>query len=242
MRQWFLLKEDFPLNNTCHVHNLTRSLVGKNHHVFVDNFFNSLALVEDLLRDQIYVNGNRQGIPCAIAPSTQRVKRLCQGESLFLRKENIVITVWKDKKPIYFLSSQSDPVGNDTVMKTYNNNNMGSVDLNDQTWGYYMAGRKSKKWWRCLTWFFVDVAIVNAYILEKLSPHHWSRTQLAFRLDLVKLLIGNFLAQRLSASSGHLEGGHWPIKFSKGHCKRCLKRNKEMWCRMACELCANAFV
>ncbi|RMX52181.1 hypothetical protein pdam_00024723, partial [Pocillopora damicornis] len=108
----------------------------------------------------------------------------------------------------------SDPVGNDTVMKTYNNN-MGSVDLNDQTWGYYMAGRKLKKWWRCLTWFFVDVAI---------------------------LLIGNFLAQRLSASSGHLEGGHWPIKFSKGHCKRCLKRNKEMWCRMACELCANAFV
>ena len=94
------------LNNTCHVHNLTRSLVGKNHHVFVDNFFNSLALAEDLLRDQIYVcgtvRGNRQGIPCAIAPSTQRVKRLCQGESLFLRKENIVVTVWKDKKPIYF--------------------------------------------------------------------------------------------------------------------------------------------
>ena len=80
---------------------------------------------------------------------------------MFLRKENIVVTVWKDKKPIYFLSSQSDP-----------DNNMGSVDLNDQTWGYYMAGRKSKKWWRCLMWFFVDVAIVNAYILEKLSPHH----------------------------------------------------------------------
>ena len=85
--------------------------------------------------------------------------------------------------------------------------------------------------------FFVDVSIVHAYILEKLSPHHQSRTQLAFRLDLVKLLIGNFSAQRLSASSGRLEGGHWPIKFSKGRCKRCLKRNKETWCRMACELC-----
>ena len=57
------------------VRNLTRPLVGKNHHVFVDNFFNSLALVEDLFRDQIYicgtVHGNRQGIPRAIAPSTQ---------------------------------------------------------------------------------------------------------------------------------------------------------------------------
>lgn len=151
------------------------------------------------------------------------------------------------------MSSQSDPVGNDTVgrrqrdgtviqvpsapvVKTYNKN-MGGVDLNDQMRGYYMAGRKSKKWWRCLMWFFVDVAIVNAYILEKLSPHHRSRTQLAFRLDLVKSLIGNFSARRLSASSGRLEGGHWPIKFSKGHCKRCLKQKRETWCRMACELC-----
>ena len=60
------------------VRNLTRPLVGKNHHVFVDNFFNSLALTEDLLRDQIYIcgtiRGNRQGIPRAISPKTQRVK------------------------------------------------------------------------------------------------------------------------------------------------------------------------
>ena len=63
-------------------------------------------------------------------------------------QRNIVVTVWKDKKPVYFLSSQSDLVGNDTVgrrqrdgtviqvpsapvVKTYNNNT-GSIDLNDQ--------------------------------------------------------------------------------------------------------------
>ena len=128
-------------------------------------------------------------------------------------QRNIVVTVWKDKKPVYFLSSQSEPVGNDTVgrrqrdgtvviqvprapdVKTYNNN-MGGVDLINQMRGYYMAGRKSKKWWHCLVWFLVDVAIVNAYILEKLSPHHRSGTQLAFRLDLVQLLIRNFSARQ----------------------------------------------
>lgn len=31
------------------VHNLTRRLVGKNHHVFIDNFFNSTKLAEDLI-------------------------------------------------------------------------------------------------------------------------------------------------------------------------------------------------
>lgn len=87
---------------------------------------------------------------------------------------------------------------------------MGGVDLNNQKRGHYVARRKSKKWCCCLMWFFVDVAIVNVYILEKLSPHHQSRTQLAFHLDFVKLLIRNFLAWQLPSSSGCLEGGFGP--------------------------------
>ena len=43
--------------------------------------------------------------------------RLRGGESLFLRKENIVVTIWKDEKPVYFLSSQSDPVGGKKIEK-----------------------------------------------------------------------------------------------------------------------------
>lgn len=239
------------------VYNLTRPLVGKNHHVFIDNFFSSIALAENLLRDQIYVCGtvrsNRHGIPREIASTTQRVKRLRQGESLFLRRENLVVTVWKDKKPVYFLSTQSNPVGDERVnrrqrdgsivevpsvpvVKSYNNN-MGGVDLSDQLRGYYMTGRKSKKWWRCLVWFLVDVSIVNAHILERLSLNHRNRTQLAFRLELVRDLIGDFSSRRLSVSSGRIEGGHWPISYTKGRCKRCLKQKKTTWCRMACELC-----
>lgn len=239
------------------VHKLTRPLTGKNHHVFVDNFFSSIPLAENLLRDKIYLCGtvrsNRQGIPRTLAPTTQRVKQLRQGESLFLRKGNLVVTVWKDKKPVYFLSTQSNPIGDEQVdrrqrdgsivqvpsvpvVKSYNNN-MGGVDLNDQMRGYYMTGRKSKKWWRCLLWFLVDICIVNAHILEKLSRRHTNRTQLAFRLDLVKNLVGDFSARRLSASSSRIEGGHWPIPYTKGRCKRCLKRRKVTWCRMACELC-----
>ena len=238
------------------VHNLTRPLVGKNHHVFVDNFFSSIPLAENLLQDKIYVCGtvraNRQGIPRELAPKTQGVKGLRQGESLFLRKGNVVVTVWKDKKPVYFLSTQSNPVGDDRVnrrqrdgsivevpsvpvVKSYNS--MGGVDLSDQLRGYYMTGRKSKKWWRSLLWFLVDLCIVNAHILEKLSRNHRNRTQLAFRLELVSDLISNFSVRKLSVSSAWIEGGHWPIAYSKGRCKRCLKQRKVTWCRMACELC-----
>ena len=69
------------------------------------------------------------------------------------------------------------------VVKSYN---MGGMDLNDQLRGYYMTGRKSKKWWCCLLWFLVDICIVSTHILEKLLPHHRNRTQLAFHLNLIK--------------------------------------------------------
>lgn len=129
-----------------------------------------------------------------------------------------------------------DQVPSVPVVKSYNNI-MGGVDLNDQLHGYYMTGRKSKKWWRCLLWFLVDICIIHAQILEKLSTRHRKRTQLVFCLDLVNNLIGDFSARKLSASSVRIEGGHWPISYSKGHCKRCLKQRRVTWCRMACELC-----
>ena len=129
-----------------------------------------------------------------------------------------------------------DQVPSVPVVKSYNNI-MGGVDLNDQLHGYYMTGRKSKKWWRCLLWFLVDICIIHAQILEKLSRRHRKRTQLVFCLDLVNNLIGDFSARKLSASSVRIEGGHWPISYSKGHCKRCLKQRRVTWCRMACELC-----
>lgn len=168
------------------------------------------------------------------------MKWLRQGESLFLRKGNLVVTVWKDKKPVYFLSTQSNPVGDEQVNRRQRDGSIIQVpsapvvnsynNLNDQLRGYYMTGRKSKKWWRCLF-------CVNAHILEKLSTRHTNRTQLTFRLDLIKNLIGNFSARKLSASSARIEGGHWPIPYTKGRCKHCLKQRKVTWCRIACELC-----
>ena len=49
------------------VKQLTRPLVGKFHHVFMDNFFTSQGLFMDLLQDSIYacgtVRSNRKGFP-----------------------------------------------------------------------------------------------------------------------------------------------------------------------------------
>lgn len=78
------------------------------------------------------------------------------------------------------------------------NKNMGGVDLSDQQRQYYAMGRKSRKWWRYLLWFFIDVSIVSAHILESQADNHRLRTQLKFRLELSKMLIGDFSSRSLS--------------------------------------------
>ena len=239
------------------VHDLTRNFTGKNHHVFCDNFFTSVSLAEDLLNDNIYLCGttraNRKDFPKELAANNPQVKRLKQGESLFRRREDLVATMWKDKRFVHFLSTQSNPTGDETVnrkqrdgtiiqvpsvpvVRSYNQN-MGGVDLHDQLRGYYAVGTKSRKWWRYLFWFCVDVSIVNAFILEKKALNHWTRGQLEFRTELAHDLLGDFSSRTRTVASGQMEGGHWPYPFTRGRCQRCLKRKVTKFCSMGCKRC-----
>ena len=186
--------------------------------------------------------------------SEAEAKGLQKGESKFHHRGNLVASVWKDTKLVCFLSTQSNPVGDQTVNRKQRdgtviqvptvpaaisyNKNMGGVDLNDQQRNYYAAGRKSRTWWRYLLWFLVDVSIVNAHILETEAENHLTRPQLQFRVELAKTLVGEFSLHSLSVLEGRLTGGHWPVETSKRRCKRCLKHKRTKWCRMAYTACA----
>ena len=62
------------------VRELTQPFVGKHHHIFCDNFFTSIKLACDLLRDETYLCGtirsNRQGLPNGLSPQKAEVKAL----------------------------------------------------------------------------------------------------------------------------------------------------------------------
>ena len=84
-----------------------------------------------------------------------------------------------DKRPVNILSTNANPTTTTVTHRAAGgrqekdipspvhvyNTSMGGVDLHDQYRSYYSIGRRSKKWWRCLTWFFCQVAIINAYQL-----------------------------------------------------------------------------
>ena len=116
---------------------------------------------------------NRKDFPKELAANNPQVKCLKQTKSLFRRREDLVATVWKDKRFVHFLSTQSNPTGEETVNRKQRDGtiiqvpSVPGVDLHDQLRGYYAIGTKSRKWWRYLFWSCVDVSIVNAFILEK---------------------------------------------------------------------------
>ena len=94
--------------------NLTRDLVGKFHHVYFDNYFTSVHLAVDLLKDGIYMCGtirpNRKQFP--LNPKELPV-RLVQGQYVAKQSDNFIAMVWMDKKHVSVLCT------NETVNEVY---------------------------------------------------------------------------------------------------------------------------
>ena len=95
------------------------------------------------------------------------------GEVQFQQKGNVLLTVWKDKRHVSVLSTNSNAemiaVGNLMKQKPstiqHYNAHMGDLDLADQLRSYYKVGRPSKKWLCFVSWFLLDVTMVNAWTI-----------------------------------------------------------------------------
>ena len=119
---------------------------------------------------------------------------------------------------------------------------MGGADLHNRLHGYSATGNMFRKRWCYLFWFCLDVRIMNSFILEKKAINHFSRTQLAFRVELTQNLIGEFSHQRRTASLGQSKAGHWSIALSKGGCKHCLNLRRQHFAEWTASTATNAFV
>lgn len=248
------------------VKDLTRKIIGKKHVVYMDNFFSSPKLYEDLEKDQIYCTGtvraNRQGMPAAV--KNKKLKQ--RGDSLTLQKGNMSAIAWKDKKPVYYLSTFEDPTKSsivkrrqkDGTQKEYPapkvaenyNKYMFGVDLADQKRMAYSTCRKAKKWWKYLFWFCFDVALVNSFICFQESPNHKKKTsrgrevkrrQIDFRQALVTQMVGTFRGSRKRTAPSTIDNcgnAHWPTLFEKiGRCKQCSKEKRRHEQSVGCKQC-----
>ncbi|WAR19293.1 PGBD3-like protein [Mya arenaria] len=148
------------------VMNLTQGVQNSKRHIYFDNFFTGLPLLESLLGNGLYgcgtVRVNRIGFPKDLKKPRDVRQR---GEFKVLQKDAVVATVWKDKRLIYHLSTLSQPadirdarrrvLGNHLELQQPHtvyayNKFMGGVDLHDQFRAKYnnavqAATRRTKK-------------------------------------------------------------------------------------------------
>ena len=136
------------------------NIEGCNHHVYCDNFFTTCNLLETLLQKGIYGCGttrpNWRGFP-----EDLRTILLQRGEYAFRQRENLVATVWRDKRYVIMLSTTTSPdavitidrmqpdgtnksVQCPEVVETYNQN-MTGVDNGNQLRNYYRVRLKCYK-------------------------------------------------------------------------------------------------
>nr|CAH7740223.1 unnamed protein product [Callosobruchus chinensis] len=115
----------------------------------------------------------------------------------------------------------------------------------------YEVDRKSKKWWQRILWYFVDVSLVNSYILFKKRSQGKSLSLKIFRLSVVLGLIG---ANPDLPRNGQLlsnykltvppeirfdKCAHMPVHGKPRRCAHCSTRNvphKSSWSCSTCSL------
>jgi len=99
-----------------------------------------------------------------------------------------IITIEKTKRGIH------QRVVKPISVKDYNEN-MGLVDKSDMQISFSESVRKSLKWYKKLFFHILDIALFNAYVLDKLKTRETIRL-FEFQLKVIRALVEEFDVQR----------------------------------------------
>jgi len=157
---------------------LTRKIEGRGHNLYMDSFFSSPELFDDLAKKHIYCCGtvrpNSKGMPQDLRPKMTKLKR---GDICVRTRADLTAVLWRDKRDICMLTNiHSAPVDGNfcnevgkaikpQIVMDYNHH-MGYVDKGDRMANSYSISRRTFKWTKKLFFHLLDLAILNSYILH----------------------------------------------------------------------------
>lgn len=193
---------------------LCTALEGSDTHVAFDNFFTTVDLMPDLYTNNIYSTGtvksNRKGLP----EEAQQNNKMERGEFIWKVKDVVGFVQWMDTKQVNVLSTAFHPSTVTTVSHTQKDGKkadipcpvaiseytkrMGGVDRFDQKRLSYTVGRRSRRWWLRIFYFFIDAALTNTFILFLSIPRTKNRklSHLNFQVAVGNQLIGKFCSRK----------------------------------------------
>lgn len=216
-------------------------------HLFMDNFFTSLRMLETLKKDGIYVTGtirkNRVGMP---KNQIEAQKRMAKGASVTFRHHelDIVVTAWMDTKQVLVASTafgtgidhvlrwdgiEKSPQECPVSVKRYMER-MGFVDHHNQQVAAIALERKCYKWWHSLFFYFVNMVIVNGWIMHRKFSKKIDPSIREFTRDLYHNLLKDSIQRKEPKCPKAVHVAHKAA--SKSACVVCHNR-----CVLVCAAC-----
>lgn len=176
---------------------LMEPYLNRGHHLYMDNYYNSVDLSHTLLSYKTHSTGtlrsNRKPSPKCIVS-----KKLAKGEMIWRRTGNVYVTKWKDKRDVLSITTAHHPclieVTNSRGQKKIKpvdvaayNENMAGIDRADQLLSYYSSPRKTIRWYKKVLFHILDMAVWNSFFIYK--TFHPKKSFLHFRDDLILSLL-----------------------------------------------------
>ena len=163
-------------------------------------YYTSIPLTDALLAKETLFTGtamkNRKELPPVIRDKQLSV---AAGETQAFRDGRLLAVAWRaksKKNPLIMLSSSGSAqpvvvttrrgtaVNKPAVVNSYNHN-MNGVDVADQLTVFYSFVRKTRKWWRKLFFYLMEVSVVNSYLLYRQTVAQ-PRNHLGYRRAIVE--------------------------------------------------------
>ncbi|KAJ8272672.1 hypothetical protein GJAV_G00092040 [Gymnothorax javanicus] len=165
------------------------NLLGTGYKLFVGNFSTSPTLFLDLLQKRIWACGpvrlNRIGFSKTSVNSLDA--KPPRGSIRWMRKDSLLFVRWRDRRDVALCSALHTAYAGDTVRRRVKGADglwavkdvpippavkeyyqcMGGADLSGALIGYYKVLRKTQKWYKTFFYHFMDMAIVNAFLLYR---------------------------------------------------------------------------
>ena len=120
---------------------------------------------------------------------------LQRGDTKAWRIDEKLVLAWRDKgKPTIMISTayggtitgRRGVIREKPLVVDHYNQYMGGVDIADHLGCYYSFGRRTVKWWRKLLFWLLEVSVVNAYILYRLTVNSLSTSSESWWLICVR--------------------------------------------------------
>ncbi len=212
--------------------------------VYMDSFYSTIETFQMLKQRNILACGtiNKQRI--SLFAITEDLEKMKEDSALCYTNSELKLFIWKTwKKKIFYLlstihgasmqkSGRYDAESKEFIefykpeaIEDYNLN-MRGVDLFDQYMRYYSFKHGSKKWYKKISYYFLEAAIINSFIIYHQVENNQNLSLKDYKVCIIRDLL-------------ELESDDIPVDSSVYERKECSLDSLGPNIQLDCQICSN---